>query len=274
MPVPSPVPPIGLVFALEIEAGGMLDRLQHKVTTTGQGYKGQGFTIVTGHLPELSSTLFGSADSPDHTTHPRDRPAIAIAYAGAGKQAATVATQALIAGHHPRWVISAGFAGALQPELAVGDLLLPTGVQNAQGEKLAIDVQGRPPPPGEAKIHHGWLYTADRVVTTAASKLALGQSSEALAVDLETFAVAQLCVREKLRFLAVRIISDHAGEDLPPDVAGLMRPQSTARLLGRVLGGIFRRPQIVPELWRLREQALLATDRLADFLCRLMPLLP
>ena len=47
---------------------------------------------------------------------------VTIVQAGAGRLAAARGTQALIRGHRPAWVISAGFAGALQPELRRGTL--------------------------------------------------------------------------------------------------------------------------------------------------------
>ena len=38
---------------------------------------------------------------------------------------AAAGAELLIAGHRPRWIISAGFAGGLDPALARNDLVLP-----------------------------------------------------------------------------------------------------------------------------------------------------
>jgi nucleoside phosphorylase len=51
--------------------------------------------------------------------------------AGIGSQAARRAAEAVIALYAPKVVYSAGFAGALDPGLKVGDILQPLRVVNA-----------------------------------------------------------------------------------------------------------------------------------------------
>ena len=53
---------------------------------------------------------------------------VAVAIGGLGRAAARRAAGLLIAGHRPRWIISAGFAGALNPALNRNDLVLPEEV--------------------------------------------------------------------------------------------------------------------------------------------------
>ena len=80
----------GVVFALGIEAGGTEDLLHGAVTL-----RGQGFVVRQGEL--------------------RDR-RIVLVQSGPGRTRAASAAQALLDGHHPEVVISAGFAGGLDPE--------------------------------------------------------------------------------------------------------------------------------------------------------------
>ncbi|HOM16150.1 MAG TPA: hypothetical protein PLQ00_02420, partial [Thermoguttaceae bacterium] len=98
---------VGVVFALENESGGLEDLLQE--TTRWQG---DGFLAIAGRLQERR---------------------VVIVRSGAGQAAAAHATEALLDGHRPRWVISAGFAGALQPELQRYDLVLPETVIRPDG---------------------------------------------------------------------------------------------------------------------------------------------
>ena len=64
---------------------------------------------------------------------------VAVILTGPGKAAARRGAELLIAGHRPRWIISAGFAGALDPSLARNDLVVPGEVTDLAGEVIALD---------------------------------------------------------------------------------------------------------------------------------------
>ena len=51
---------------------------------------------------------------------------VRIAHTGIGTAAAEKCVSALLAEHRPSWLISAGYAGALDPALAHGELFLAT----------------------------------------------------------------------------------------------------------------------------------------------------
>ena len=74
--------------------------------------------------------------------------------------------------------------------------------------------------------------------------------------------------------MAVRVISDAAQDELPRDVERLIERPTMAGKLGAAAGAIVRRPNSVKDFWNLKEQALVATDRLATFLLSLMEQLP
>ena len=63
------------------------------------------------------------------------------------------------------------------------------------------------------RVHAGKIITGDRFVATAAESRALrAELSEALAVDMESAAVAQVCHDYSVPFCAVRTISDRADD--------------------------------------------------------------
>ncbi len=63
------------------------------------------------------------------------------------------------------------------------------------------------------RVHGGKIITGDRFVATAAESRALrAELSEALAVDMESAAVAQVCHDYSVPFCAVRTISDRADD--------------------------------------------------------------
>ena len=244
---------VGVVFALGIESGGLEDLLEKAVTI-----RGHGFVARRGRL------------------HGRN---VVVIRSGPGRQAAARATEALIDGHHSEWIISSGFAGGLSAELARHDILMADTIVECGGDRLSIDLRVDPESlrrtPG---VHVGPLLTGDRVVRLPGEKRELGKKHQALAVDMETYAVADVCRRRQSRFLAVRVIGDAVDEELAPEVRGLLKQQSPAAKLGAVLGAVWRRPSSVKDMVRLRENALVASDRLAKFLAatidQLVPLPP
>lgn len=188
---------------------------------------------------------------------------IAFVQCGMGADAARRGTQALIDGHSPKWIISAGFSGALQPELKVGHIVVGESLIDAEGQELTIDMK-MPADPAHG-LHVGRLLMLDRIVRTVAEKKELSERHRALAVDMESLAVARLCREAKIRFVAIRAISDDLSADLPAEIMTLVGDTGAVRI-GAALGAIWKRPGSVKEMWRLRELASKAADRLATFL--------
>lgn len=243
---PPPVPAdVGIVAAMPMEVGYLVDSLRRV-----RKYHTASIPVTEGEL---------------------DGKIVAVAVGGMGRAAARRAAGILIDGHRPSWLISAGFAGALNPEVARGDLALPAEVVDTEGGRFPI---ARPESLGQ-EIRHltGRLLTVDRVVLTAAEKAALHQQFAADFVEMESSAVAAICAERLVRFLSVRVISDDAHADLPREIATLVS-QSGSYRVGAALRAIWNRPSSIKDFWRLHEQALEAADRLARFLTRCLGQLP
>lgn len=228
---------IGLVFATAIELGPMLDRCARL-----RKYTGGNFTFRGGRLGEIR---------------------LAFVQCGMGPVAARQATLALLDGHSPKWIISAGFSGALSETLKIGDIVVGQSLVDEQGTELRIDV-GMPANPAGG-LHVGRLLTVDRIVRTVTEKRELAKKSQALAVDMESLAVATACREAHARCLVVRAISDDMTADLPPEVLSIVGSTGSVRL-GAAIGAIWKRPGSIMEMWHLRETAGVASKRLAVFL--------
>lgn len=235
---------IAVIFALGIEAGPLVDKLADAASTKRP------------QLIEHAGTLAG-------------RLAV-IAEGGVGQKSAAAATREIIRAYEPKWVISAGFAGSLAEEVQRGHLLMANSVVNSAGENLAIELRMPPQP----RIHAGRLVTVDAIIRTAAEKRSLGEKHQALACDMETFAVAQECARANTKFLSVRIISDGMDDELPKEVEALLKEKNLARQAGIALHALMKRPGAALDLWKLRDEAHKAADRLARFLLQVIPQLP
>ena len=232
---PAPVAAdVGVDAALGVEVGFLTDRL-----TKVRRYAGPGFKVIEG---EAGGKL------------------VALIIGGPGRTAARRATELLLDGHRPRWVVSAGFAGALDPALKRNDVVLPHEVVDADGGRFPIESGFVPDDP---EAHAGRLLTVDAVVRTAVEKAELRDRHGADVVDMETSAVAAVCGARSVRFLSVRVVSDEATADLPREVVTLMT-RSGSYLVGSALHAIWRRPSALKDFWALHEHAQEAADRLAD----------
>ncbi len=121
--------------------------------------------------------------------------------------------------------------------------------------------------------HQGRLLTVDRIILDAAEKRQLHDSFQADLVDMESSAVAGVCVERNVRFLSVRAISDDARSDLPREVAALLTRSGTYRV-GAAIRAIWNRPSSLKDFWTLHERALEAADRLAKLVMRCLEELP
>ena len=179
---------------------------------------------------------------------------------GMGFARARRATTSLIEAHTPEWILSCGFSGALRPGIEVGHIVVADSIVDTHGNDASIAFSM----PEREGVHVGRIVMADEFVTKSDDKQQLGETYDALAVDLESLAVAQVCRELKRRFLAIRAISDDMSTDLPPEILSVIGATGSLRL-GAALGAIWQRQGAVGELWKLRENAHRAADRLAAF---------
>jgi len=137
---------------------------------------------------------------------------------GIGVEAARRAAEAVIALYHPVLVQSVGFAGALQSNMRVGDILVPGVVVDASaGSRTEI--------PGGSGTLLTFMSVAD-----AKQKSRLAQAYSAQAVDMEAAAVAAAARAHGIAFRAVKVISDEMNFDMP-DMTRFVDPQGRFRTM-------------------------------------------
>ena len=243
MPAPDQPPPddpsradVGLVCALAMELNHFFDRCDKPRTLHGAGFRVRG-----GRLKGIR---------------------VAAVESGAGPKKAARATEALLAGHHPAWVVSSGFSGALREGIAIGDIVVATTLCRGDDEVATPHGMAADPKKG---LHVGRFVTTDHVVRTVAEKRDLAARYDAIACDMESHAVAAVCRDAGVPFMAVRAITDDLAADLPVEVHALLESSGAARL-GAAVGALWNRPESAKDLWKLRENAAAAARRLAPFL--------
>jgi adenosylhomocysteine nucleosidase len=128
---------------------------------------------------------------------------VVVVCGGIGAAAARRASEAVIAIFDPKVVCSAGFAGALDPKLRVGDLVRPNSVINASDGSRTV-VEG-----GEG------VLVSFGSVASPAQKSKLRDSFGADAVDMEAAAVARSAEARHKGFTVVKAVSDEIDFDFP-----------------------------------------------------------
>ena len=151
---------------------------------------------------------------------------------------------------HVSALISFGLAGGLDPALPPGTLLVPATVLAGDGQwdtdpALAARLGG--PTPGS-------LFGNGTILATAAVKAALHARTGAVAVDLESAAVARAAARHGLPFAVLRAVCDPAGRDLPRAALAALDSEGRIGAL-RVAAAILARPGDIPALIALGRDA-------------------
>jgi adenosylhomocysteine nucleosidase len=237
------------IFALGIESGGLVDNLKGAETSRH------------GHGTEHAGKLRGRE--------------VVIVDAGLSGKAAARATEEAIRFYQPKWIVSAGFAGALSEQLRRGHILMADEVVSLTGQRLAVGLKLDATTAAATKgLHIGRLLTVNDIIRRPADRRRLAAEHGAIACDMETFAVAEVCHQRGVPLLAIRVISDAVDDELPPEIEHLLAQKSLAGKLGAAAGAVFRRLSAAKDLWRLREDALKASDRLAKFLVSVVEQLP
>jgi adenosylhomocysteine nucleosidase len=174
---------------------------------------------------------------------------------GIGRDAASRAANAVISQYHPRMVVSAGVAGALERELKVGTLFIPSVIVDSLS-----NAQYR------TGLGAGVLVTASQVVGNSA-KQQLHDKFQAQAVDMEAAAVAETARIHGTGFLCVKAISDELDFEMPP-LNRFVDPEGRFHTERFVAWAAFR-PRRWPSILELGRNTAKASAALCEWLSRL-----
>lgn len=160
-----------------------------------------------------------------------------------------------LAGRGATCLASFGLAGGLDAGLRPGDLVLATAVVTADGGDRSADAGViRLLTEAAARLglalRHGKIAGSDHALTTALAKQALYAASGAVAVDMESHAVAAVAARHGLPFVVVRAIADPAARALPPPALVGLGPEGETRPLAVALA-LLNAPYHLPALLKL-----------------------
>jgi adenosylhomocysteine nucleosidase len=177
----------------------------------------------------------------------------------------------------PDLVLTCGFAGGLNPDLKLGDVVFEIFPRSSRGDEAQIKTGEKLEPPHvgcyEKLVAAGArpvkFFCADRVATTAAEKKKLRDETGADAVEMESAAICAVCAERGIPCATIRVISDTAGEDLPLDFNALAKPDKSLDY-GKLAWAIARSPGKIGALMELQKKTNFAAEKLAAVLARVM----
>jgi len=180
---------------------------------------------------------------------------ILVACSGAGPENATKASQLLINKGAKR-LISWGCAAALKVNLHPGDLVLPQTLiteEQRQFSNLHINT-----PWLENVLDHlsplnpytGPLAESSFIVAESADKKLIHKQTRAIALDMESIAVAKIAIEYKIPVLVIRCIADPVSMSLPKAVSYALNKQGDI-ILAKLLWFLLTHPSELPGLIKL-----------------------
>ncbi|HEX4264925.1 MAG TPA: hypothetical protein VH597_11345 [Verrucomicrobiae bacterium] len=173
---------------------------------------------------------------------------------GMGRRNASTKFQEALRRLSPERVLTCGFAGALNPEFKIGDVLFNEDID--AGMSKALLAAGTIP----AKF-----YCSVRVAVTGAEKAELWRTTGADAVEMESSVIRALCRERGIPSATIRVISDAANDDLPLDFNALMTSEQKISI-PKLMARLATSPKSIPKLMQLQRNTRFAARRLGEVL--------
>ncbi|MDQ6632843.1 MAG: hypothetical protein M3Y82_13985 [Verrucomicrobiota bacterium] len=179
---------------------------------------------------------------------------IQILLTGIGQKNAEKTLRQKLETLRPEMVLSCGFAGGLNPDFSVGQVIFSAD-SNFPLTSRWLSAGAVP----------ARFYFSNRIITTAEEKKSLRQSTGADAVEMESQIIRKLCGEQNIPSATLRVISDAAHENLPLDFNLLLTPEYHLHY-GKLMRAILCSPKKINGLLRLQRQTKMAAEKLSAVL--------
>jgi adenosylhomocysteine nucleosidase len=210
--------------------------------------------VITGivvALPEELTTLTSKKIDKGRCFYITDK--LLVVYSGAGHVNAKSASELLVAKGANR-LISWGCAAALSESLKPGDLILADELIDAGNVVMATSADWLAYAKNSlAKfvvIQSGRLAESTSIVSSSKEKKQLHAITGAIALDMESVAVARVAKQHTLPFLTIRVIADPVNMNLPRAINYSLNDQGEM-VLRKLLLFLFLHPAELPGLIKL-----------------------
>ena len=161
------------------------------------------------------------------------------------------------------FLISTGFAGALNDKLQVSDLLLAKNFSTVDLNEMRSSVSRLP-------IHMADLLTAPTLIDSSDERTEIARTSGAAAVDMETEFIARACAAHGIPLLSLRVITDTPREPFPAPAHVLFDIAKQKTDLPKLATFFLSHPNRVPGLLQFARKIAHARRTLADALVAIL----
>lgn len=179
---------------------------------------------------------------------------VLVAHSGAGIDNAGKAAEQLIS-KGVTHLISWGCAAALDDSLKPGDLTLADTLIGSDKTRIDLNspwhrLTAAHLQSSDIDVHNGRLAESAQIVSTSKDKKQLQSKTGAIALDMESVAIAKVAQHKNLPFLAIRAIVDPVHMNLPGAVSHSLNDQGDV-VLGKLLLFLLTHPVELPGLIKL-----------------------
>ena len=182
---------------------------------------------------------------------------VSVLHTGMGRRNARAALEDRLAKGRPELIITSGFAGGLNPELRIHELLFEKSGTHPLFDELA-----------NLPFREGRFCCHDRIAVTAEEKRLLWQSSGCDAVEMESAGIHEIARLREIPCLTLRAISDAGHESLPLDFNRLLNSRMKVNL-AKLCGAFCRNPGRLLAFVRFYGSIVKTSRALAGALCQL-----
>lgn len=152
-----------------------------------------------------------------------------------------------------------GLSGSLTEALPAGELFWPNEICDSQGRTLSI-----PTLPPLSPAQTGCLLSVVEPLLTVMQKTTAAQTSQALTVDMESYAVAEFCHKHDVQYTSCRGIIDTRNEDISV-FAGTQTLAGHTKFL-RLFANVLRQPLSIVLLLKFAKRHNMLQRKFLEYL--------
>jgi adenosylhomocysteine nucleosidase len=227
---------IAVTFALPTESSEFLRRLGNKSRINRNGIRIVRGTI--GHRP------------------------IEVIHTGVGENICRQRIGRFLENQQFDFLISAGFAGSINHELQVNDLLVAKNFSTVDLKHASLS---------NVSIYAANMLTVPALIDSGKERERIAHESGASAVDMETEFIARACAAHDIPLLALRVITDTPTQTFPAPPHVLFDIQRQRTHIVALAGFFLAHPRRMPGLVQFAKRIARARKILSNALVRIVP---
>jgi nucleoside phosphorylase len=190
-----------------------------------------------------------------------DHRSIEVIHTGVGENVCRQRIGRFLENQQFDFLISAGFAGSLNHELQVNDLLVAKNFSTVDLKHASLS---------NVSIHAANMLTVPALIDSGEERERVARESGASAVDMETEFIARACAVHGIPLLALRVITDTPAKPFPAPPSVLFDIQQQRTHIVALARFFLAHPRRMPSLVQFARRISRARKALSNALVRIV----